>query len=113
MSLELKPYAESVLRQEADREGISVDDLIVRTFTSKQAPLPTEADSEKERVLALLRQWQQEYGLPVPRGGYKPLSQLFAEWNAEDAQMTDEEREEERRFWEDYERGRDDRPLQI
>ena len=34
MSLDLNPQAETILRQEAEREGISVDDLIVRTFST-------------------------------------------------------------------------------
>ena len=63
--------------------------------------------------MALLAERQAKYGLPVPPGGFKPLGQLFAEWNEEDAKMTNEEIEEERRFWEDYERERPNRPLQI
>ena len=113
MSLELKPYAESVLREEADREGITVDDLIIRTFTTKQSPLPTETNTEKERVFSLLRQWQQEYGLPVPLGGQKSLKDLFAEWKEVDAKLTPEEVEAEQQFWADYERDRSNRPLQI
>src|SRR5262245_15133325 len=115
MSLDLNPQAETILRQEAEREGISIDELIVRRFAS-HSPVPEETatpDAEKERVLALLRQRQKEYGLPEPPGGFKTLRQLFAEWDAQDAQMTDAEREAEHQFWEEYERDRPLRPLQL
>lgn len=113
MSLDLNPQTETILRVEAAREGVSIDDLIRRTFGKAEPQSPVTEDPDKQRVFALLRERQREYGLPVPPGGYKPLGELFAEWNAEDAKMTNEEREEERRFWEDYERGRNERPLQI
>jgi hypothetical protein len=108
MSLELAPETESRVREYAEAEGVSIDDLLTRYFPPRVAPRDPRA-----HVQALLTNWQREYGLPVPPGGYKTTSELFAQWDAEDAQMTEAERETERRFWEDYERGRDDRPLQF
>jgi len=117
MSLDLNPEAETILRQEAEREGVSIDELIVRRFARPQ-PAPQEVpapDAEKERVLALLRQWQKEYGMPPRPDGkeHTSVAELLAEWEAEDAKLTPEEVQAEQRFWEDYERERDQRPFQL
>jgi hypothetical protein len=39
MSLELNSQAETILRQEAEREGVSINDLILRTFSKPRRKL--------------------------------------------------------------------------
>ena len=131
MAMQLPPETESRVREAADRAGVTIVELLNRTFappsngahhsnpadpdgTNRASSVAEETPEETcARVQGLLHQWQKDYGLPVPPGGFKTVGELFAEWNEEDAKMTDEEREEERRFWEDYERERPNRPLQI
>lgn len=61
----------------------------------------------KERVPTLLRQWQQEYGLPVRPNGkaHTPVQELFAQWEDEDSRLTPEEADAEQRLWEDHQKG--------
>jgi hypothetical protein len=110
MSIDLSPEVERKLHEYAAREGVSASEYVARLLQSAISDTPRDPVAH---VQTLLTQWQQEYGLPVPSGGYKSTAELFAAWDAEDAQMTEEEREEERRFWADYERERDRRPVQI
>lgn len=115
MSLVLSPQTETILRTEAAREGISVDDLIRRTFGPPEAsPSPTD-DPDRERVLARLRELQREYGLPErPDGkGHTSVAELFEQWRLEDEKLTPEEIEAERRFWAEYESGRDRQGVSI
>ena len=92
--------------------GVSdtVDVAIEQNRIVISAPTPEPED----RVLALIHKWQQEYGLPPrPDGstGHVPLVDLFAEWAAEEANMTAEEIEAEQKLWEDIERNRE--PVRI
>lgn len=60
-------------------------------------------DNPSARVSALLRQWQQEYGLPARPDGksHTSVQELFTQWDAEDAALTPEEAEAERHLWDD------------
>lgn len=75
MSLEVAPEIETTVRQYAEREGISLNELMARFFP------PIEEDAVI-RVNALLRQWQQEYGLPSRPDGkvHTSAQELFAQW---------------------------------
>jgi len=59
-----------------------------------------------DRVAALLRQWQQEHGLPARPDGkaHTPVQELFAQWEQEDSHLTPEEAEAEQRLWEDHQK---------
>lgn len=59
-----------------------------------------------DRVPALLRQWQQEYGLPVRPDGqvHTSVQELFAQWEREDSSLTPEEADAEQRLWEDHQK---------
>lgn len=94
MSLEVAPEIEITVRRYAEREGVSLDELMARVFP------PVEEDAVA-RVNALLRQWQQEYGLPNRPDGrvHTSAQELFAQWEAEDAQLTTQEAEAERSLW--------------
>jgi hypothetical protein len=114
MTLELQPQAQYILVQEAEREGISVDELIVRHFAPAK---PTNgaaagADPDRERIFGKLRRMREQYGPPLPSGGHKPLSELSAQWAAEDAHLSDAERQADRDFWEDFSQ-RERQPVQI
>lgn len=114
MTLELQPQAQNILVREAEREGISVDELIVRHFNpakGQNGAAPT-ADPDRERIFAKLRRMQQEYGLPLPPGGHKSLSELSAQWAAEDSRLSESERQADRNFWEDFNQ-RARQPVQI
>ena len=105
MSLDLAPEIETTVRQYAEREGVSVEELLARTFPpvkpASTAP-ETAVDDAATRVSSLLQQWQQEYGLPSRPDGkvHTSAAELFAQWDAEDAALTPEEVAAERRLWE-------------
>lgn len=106
MSLDVAPEIETTVRQYAEREGVSLDELMARAFPPiGPLPQPSQPDAEDPtaRVNSLLRQWQQEYGLPRRPDGrvHTSAEELFAQWDAEDAQLTPEEAEAERHHWED------------
>ncbi len=67
--------------------------------------IPAENRSLMLRVKELLRQWQQEYGLPPRPDGktHTSAEELFAQWDAEDARRTSEEAEANQRLWAEYE----------
>ncbi len=94
MSLDVAPEIETTVRRYAEREGVSLNELMVRVFP------PIEEDAVA-RVYALLRQWQHEYGLPNRPDGrvHTSAQELFAQWEAEDALLTPQEAEAERDVW--------------
>jgi hypothetical protein len=106
MSLDIRPEIENVVRERARTEGVSVDDLLERTFASKIPVIPPPSDP-KARVHALLTQWQAADNTPrlppIPtRPGETPTQALFRKWDEEAANMTDEECEQEAKFWEEF-----------
>lgn len=54
--IDLSPETETILAQEAAREGMSVDALIRRTF----APHAPQPDSKALRLMEAIRAWQTE-----------------------------------------------------
>ena len=110
--LELAPETESNIRYYAEREGLSVDELMARTFRQRSQPQPETPEQTTHRVQGLLAEWQARDPLPVPPGGFKSLTELSAEWAAEDERLTDAEREADRQFWEEF-NSRDRAPVQI
>ena len=84
MSLDLSPEVENVVRERAEALGVSVNDLLARTF----APEKTEAklvSDPQAHVRALLARWQAEDNTltlpPVPtRPGETPTQALFKKW---------------------------------
>src|SRR4051812_19739044 len=107
MSLDLKPEVERIVRERADAAGVSVDDLLSRTFA-----VGGGAGDATQRVQELLAQWQAEDRTPeAPHDGPDgaPAGHLpFARWRELDATMTEAEREAEDRLWEDVQRGIDE-----
>ncbi len=99
MSLQIAPEIETAVRQYAEREGVSLNELLRRAF-----PLVPKAPS----VQTLLQHWQQEYGLPPRPDGKVSTSakELFAQWEAEDAELTQEEAAADQEIWEDYQTAR-------
>lgn len=108
MSLELAPEVEKIVRERAAAEGLSVNDLLVRTFGADKGWNDAEM-----RVRALLAQWQTRDTLHVHPPLQAPAEvadgdTLFRRWRELDAVMTEEEREAEDRLWQDIQRGIDD-----
>jgi hypothetical protein len=100
MEINLTSQEESLIYAAAKRTGLSPQDWI------KQLALESLTDSvphTDEEIDVKLRQWQKETGSPLmPESSAR---ELFAQWDEEDARMTDEEREAEDRLWEDIEQG--------
>lgn len=104
MSLEVAPEIETTVRRYAEREGVSLDELMARVFPpieATQQPSRPDTDDPVIRVNALLRQWQQQYGLPPRPDGqvHTSAQELFAQWDVEDALLTPQEAEAERNLW--------------
>jgi hypothetical protein len=110
MPLELAPDVEREVQERADRTGMTPSEFIhtlLQVTTKPTTPSSqTKRGKEQEERLAQARAkmhaWQQEYGLPVPEDGFKSTATLFEQWRAEDANMTPQEQEEERRFWAEF-----------
>jgi hypothetical protein len=122
LTLELRPEEAAALSAKATARGVDVATLLhdlvaheTRTENGEGVGVLPEGAAEKARVAALLQTWRRAEGLPTLGDGatHTPVAELFAQWEAEDAQLTPEEVEAERRFWEDYSRDRDNRGVEI
>lgn len=118
LTLDLRPEVENALREYAAEEGVSISDLLARTFPPKTAHPHTNGTNgttsrePQDRIQTLLSAWQQQYGLPTPPGGTGSLAELSAEWAAEDAALSPEDRQADRAFWEAF-NARERQPLQF
>ncbi|HEY3332317.1 MAG TPA: hypothetical protein VGK19_19970 [Capsulimonadaceae bacterium] len=94
MVVNLKPDVEEAIRQQAEIQGLSVEELLARTFR----PVDTES-----RLITHLRALQAEYGMPAIESGKHctSLTELMRAWDAEDSAMSDEERDAATRLWND------------
>lgn len=104
MTLEIAPDVAREIRENAAREGVSESDYLARLMQSARLT-PTDnfavaSADPAARVRALLTKLQEADGMPF--APTIPAKTLFAQWDAEDANMTDEEREAEDRIWENY-----------
>jgi hypothetical protein len=109
MSLELSPEIEQVVRERATAEGVSVNDLLARTFAPEMADVRPPNDPIAH-VRALLAGWQASDHTPSlpqapPRSGETPTEALFRMWEEEDAHLTDKEVESEEQLWEAFQQG--------
>jgi hypothetical protein len=105
MSLDLSPEIENVVRERAAAAGVSVNDLLARTFVQEKVQTRPLIDP-KEHVRALLAQWQTQDNTPILppipiHYGETPTQALFRKWEDEDADMSKEEQEREERLWEE------------
>lgn len=104
MSLDLRPEVERMVREQAAAEGMSVDDLLARTYTGQSSGATPE-----NKVRALLSEWQRQDGstkLASDDPGSEISSEaLFARWHEQDQVMTDKERIAEDQLWEAVEQG--------
>ena len=75
--IELSPEEEARLAAAAEREGLLPSELARKLVTQNLPPTP-------------------------PGGAEDPTLALFAQWEKEDANMTPEEIEQERRLWEEF-----------
>ena len=112
MSLDLTPEIEDVVRERAAAEGVSVNDLLARTFAMNRSPLPPATDP-REHVRAVLAEWRTTdntpFSPPIPkRNGETTSEALFRKWEEEDANTTDRERDEEAEFWRVFQQAIDD-----
>jgi len=96
MSLQLDPEVEAAVRQHAELEGITVDELLIRAFPPVEAP-------KRHRITTLLREWQREHGLPSNPTGQTTASvaEIVSQWQIEDERRTPEEIEAEQQLWVD------------
>jgi hypothetical protein len=78
VSLDLEPDVERAVRERAAAEGATASEFIARLLKRRDAAPEPEADATEA---------------------------LFRQWDEEDAHMTDEERREEDRFWQEFARG--------
>ena len=81
LTIELTPTEQARLEAAAQREGIAPADL-ARKLVTEHLPAAVEKGGEEDPTLA-----------------------LFAQWAEEDARMTPEEFEQDRRLWEQFEKG--------
>jgi|SRR5579872_81148 len=117
MSIELSPEVEHAVRERAAAEGVSINDLLARTFVPEKRDERTTQDP-RERVRALLAELQARDNTPrlppIPtREGETPTQALFRKWQEEDANMTEEEIEAEERLWQEIEQGLNENPRTL
>jgi hypothetical protein len=103
--LDLSPETETILEQEAAREGVSVDTLLRRTFAPQTASI-----SPAERVKHMLAAWQRADNTPTVtpptnNSNMTPSEALFQQWEQQAADMTEEERQAEDKLWQQFQEG--------
>lgn len=111
MSLDLSPEIENAVRECAAAEGVSVNDLLARTFASEKMQTHPPADP-KAQVRALLAQWQSQDNTPLlppilTENGETPTQALFRRWEEEDTDMTEEQQKQHEKFWEEFQQSID------
>ena len=107
MSLDLAPEIENSVRAQAESEGITIDDLLARHF-----PPQLTQDDPVHRVRRLLSLWRQQDGTPPASitasdsadAGLTPSEALFQKWDAEDALLSEAERQAQRDEWADFQK---------
>ena len=106
MSLDLSPEIEFAVRERAAAEGVSVNDLLARTFVLENT-FTSAVANPKEHVRALLAHWRARDNTPTlpyytAIDGETPTQRLFRKWEEEDANMNEDEQEQEAKFWEEF-----------
>lgn len=96
MSLDISPDIEKMVRERAATEGVTVNDLLTRTFVQEKNQTPPSANP-KEHVRALIAQWQAQDNTPLlppipTRNGETPTQALLRKWEDEDSNLTEAER---------------------
>src|SRR5215213_3676972 len=93
--INLTPTEEARLAAAAQQRGLAPAEL-ARQLVTEHLP----GSDPLEAVRVKLREWQEQDGTPLLPD--TPTAELFAQWDEEDAQMTEEEREAEDRLWQDF-----------
>lgn len=97
--INLTPAEEALLSVAAKQARLAPEALaakLVREHLPGAAPPDRDLDAK-------LRQWQaQDQTKLLPT---RTAAELFAEWDKEAAQMTEDERDAEDRLWEDFQQG--------
>ena len=106
--IDLTPIEEAQLSAAAKETGLDPTEFVKKLVRDHLPVLPLDktdnkVDYEVEELDARLRRWQEQDGASLMPD--VSTQSLFAQWAAEDAQMSDEEREAEDRLWEDLEKG--------
>ena len=99
LTINLTPAEQAQLAVAAMQTGLEPEAFaakLVREHLPSAAPSNIELDAK-------LRQLQEQDGTKLMPS--RTTAELFAQWAEEDAKMTDEEREAEDRFWEDFQKG--------
>ena len=99
LTLDLEPEVEISLREAAAAEGISINELLARTF-----PPQIAKSSPRDHVQALLTRWQEQDQSPVA-ALVTSSEALFHKWDQEDAALTDAEQQTRAEQWELFQQG--------
>jgi hypothetical protein len=97
LTINLTASEEARLSEAANRTGLAPAAYVEKMVREK---LPAEAGDKKAAVMEKLRQWQSQDNTSLRPE--VPTADLFARWAEEDAKLTDEEREADDRFWEEF-----------
>jgi hypothetical protein len=98
LTIELTPSQEARLSAAAKRSGLDPARLVRKLV---EEHLPAAPNFDEDDLDAKLRRWQEQDATRLMLE--VPTQSLFAQWAAEDARMTDAEREAEDRLWADLE----------
>ncbi len=119
MSLETSLENENVVRERAEAEGLSVNELLAHALASDESAKIVKSDPAAS-VKVLLVRWQAEEHTPVvppvpTLPGETPTQALFRQWREEEAHRTDKEVEAEDCMWANIEQGlqRNERLLRL
>ena len=100
LTIDLSPEEETRLTTLAEQEGVNPAALVRQLVRQHLSPPDGAAPDLGTELRDRLRRWQEQDHTPLMPA--IPTRKLVAEWRAEDARMTDEEREAEDRFWEEF-----------
>lgn len=106
MAIDVSPEIETAVRERAAAEGVSVNDLLARSFAMEKIQ-DRPSLNVQEHVRSLLAQWQAQDKIPaIPliatQDGETPTQALFRTWEEEDAHLTEDEVEQEKQLWEEF-----------
>ena len=100
ITVNLTPAEEAQLVAEAVGNGLDAGQLVAKVVRDHLNAPPKRTMDE---VLGKLHQWQTE--TKTETAPSISAHELFAKWDEEAAQMTDDERDAEDRLWEDFQEG--------
>jgi valyl-tRNA synthetase len=100
--INLTPTEEALLSDAAMQTGLAPE-VFVEKLVREHLPNARSNNYPNDELDKKLRQWQEQDGKTLMPT--RTAAEIFAQWEKEASQMTDEEHTTEDQFWEDFQKG--------